>query len=220
MASTPTLEAQLREARIEWPQGANRHFIPNSSLGELIVDPNVKLELKRMYPRKSERDISKYTRAICHQGKSCKGIYAVLVCTFGQPSNICDFIDDEITDNSLPFHRNDPKNRSYRLCERDHQKHCRASSHRRCAIQAMQSWRQGDLGNFDRDQWLVQAPVFRKFHDKIHYLDLEPNVVLPFTEDDESTDIIETGGFSDVWGVRIHPAHQNVYQIPDTSVSL
>jgi hypothetical protein len=61
----------------------------------------------------------------------------------------------------------------------------------------------------DRWQWSVQAPEFVQVADEIPHLELSDNIILPFTNDFRK-DGFRTGGYSEVWSVRIHPAHQNL----------
>ena len=69
-----------------------------------------------------------------------------------------------------------------------------------------------------RDQWLVLAPVFKKVQHRISHQELDDNVVLPFIEDRKNQHDSWSDGYSHLWGVRIHPAHQNVYKSSDPNV--
>src|SRR5262249_50799144 len=65
---------------------------------------------------------------------------------------------------------------------------------------------------FDTYQWQLLAPYFpfsTKEKPKVFQLALDDRVVFPYIEDDESGAARSDGGFSDVWRVKIHPAHHN-----------
>jgi hypothetical protein len=67
------------------------------------------------------------------------------------------------------------------------------------------------VGEFDRIQWVFQAPHFHKQPDEIPHFDLDDNCVMPFVEDhEENPKFRRAGGYSELWPVRIHPAHQNL----------
>jgi hypothetical protein len=64
---------------------------------------------------------------------------------------------------------------------------------------------------------MVLAPVFKKEErpDVIPHIELNDACLLPFIEDREKHDKM-AGGYSEVWGVRIHPAHQKL--LPEGSM--
>jgi hypothetical protein len=56
------------------------------------------------------------------------------------------------------------------------------------------------------------APIFENGPSFIpsHY-ELDNRVILPYVEDKErDVGCVRHGGFSEIWGVRIHPAHQQM----------
>ncbi|PMD33649.1 kinase-like protein, partial [Hyaloscypha variabilis F] len=68
-------------------------------------------------------------------------------------------------------------------------------------------WQWRDINDFCHAQWAFLAPVFDELHK--HY-ELDDNDILPFIEDNEK--FLRQGGYSEVWGVRIHQAHQLLRQ--------
>lgn len=218
-----TLAERLQGAQYEWPPGQNSYFIPVDVLDELMTYQNVKEELRQMDPKMEEQCLARYANYIC---TSAKKIFAILLC--GQ--NRCfifSFVDEGISDKDLPFVRcsleNDcpasRPNHQFILCKRDHSE-CKREDHRDCGIKALSSRSRDITRDFCRDQWLVQAPVFEKSSTgEIPHHDLDNNVILPFIEDREAQESqTKSGGYSHVWGVRIHSAHQNLYHSADPNV--
>ena len=81
----------------------------------------------------------------------------------------------------------------------------------------MESWDQWLVGQFGQTQWYTQAPIF-EFGDGIKHYELDDNCVLPWIEDHERRDRAAEGGFSSVWRVVIHPAHQRLLGAPNSEV--
>ena len=65
-------------------------------------------------------------------------------------------------------------------------------------------WSKMRIYNFNREQWHFLSPVFSPQQTKFS---LEPNHVLPFLEKSSGCDVQE-GAFSQVFCIKIHPAHQ------------
>lgn len=209
-----TLGQKLQEEQIEWPPNQNKYFIPVNILKKLVTEESVKTELRTIYPSLSDKKILSYTTSICQDAKK---LFAILLC--GVKTNyIANFLDEGITDQDLPFVRSylpecnnfQTQHRPFNLCKKDHDK-CLKHTHKHCAIRAMISWSQRDIRQMCGDQWLVQSPVFKRTPGKIPHFELDPTVILPFVDDREGQQTSQ-GGYSDVWGVRIHPAHQDVYR--------
>jgi hypothetical protein len=220
-----TLRDRLDERQIEWPPGQNKYFIPVDALDSLITYENVKNELRRLDLSKGEQDLSSYTDFICSKAKK---IFTVLLYV-DKVESLFKLIHDDICDDDLPFTRCYKysttgflaSNSRFTLCKRSRKCHQRAN-HQDCGIREITSWPQRDISAFCRDQWLVQAPVFQKLEDaSIPHYDLNDNVILPFIEDYElQKDQTVSSGYSHVWGVRIHPAHQNLYYLSSAPVSI
>jgi hypothetical protein len=213
-----SLRQRLQEVQVESPEGGNRYFIPINELQKLVRRDYVEAELRSMYPL-NEEEVSAYSEYICDKAKN---LFTVLLCGSSTiiRESILDFVDDAISDDDLPFGRGyspttEPFNtyrRPFGLCRRNHLR-CHLSDHRACGIKALSTWPQPEISHLCRDQWLVLAPVFRRILGDIPYLELDDNIVLPFIEDQEgSPNLIQRGGYSEVWGVRIHSAHQDLLQ--------
>lgn len=213
----------LQRAQIEWPEGDNRYFVPVDAFETLVTRSSIRTELGRIYGSAlDEKRLDYYVNRIYPKSRK---IFAIVVYGSSGSCNkdICNFIDDDITDSLLPFSRGCSAHdkRVFNLCTREHQ-NCPKSDHISCGIRALLERTQINRAEFDRDQWLVQAPVFfRSAPLEIPHLNLERNVVLPFIEDHEGNPtLVRTGGYSDVWGVRIHPAHQKLLRSTDPKVNL
>jgi hypothetical protein len=63
----------------------------------------------------------------------------------------------------------------------------------------------------------VLAPVFDLGEDVLHH-ELDDHCVLPFLKDKERSDKAREGGFSSVWEIVIHPAHQKLYHSTNPEV--
>lgn len=70
-----------------------------------------------------------------------------------------------------------------------------------------------------REQWSVLAPEFKRIEGKIPHHNLDNNTIFPYIEDNQGVQG-RSGGYSHVWGIRIHPAHQDVYSFGSTVSTL
>lgn len=80
-------------------------------------------------------------------------------------------------------------------------------------IRTFQDWSEYDIEEFDRIQWWMLAPVFE---DKEH-CDLDDDIMLPFVPFTEAVEKKE-GGYSEVYAVRLHPAHHNFWESSTSEV--
>jgi hypothetical protein len=213
-----TLEQKLLDAEIEWPPGSVRYFIPVDTIDSLITPEEMAKELRNIYPDMKEPAISSYATTIC---KTAKKLVAVLLC-IGKGKFICAFLNEGLSDADLPFVRSRPFS-PFDLCIASHAgpSGCLKQDHKGCAIKAMSSWNARDIQEMCREQWLVQAPVFENIPGQnIPHKDLDDNIILPYIEDHEGLQDFTSarGGYSHVWGVRMHSAHQKVYQSADPNV--
>jgi len=216
------LTTQLGVCQIEWPKLSNRCFIPVDCLENLVTPDNVARELQLLYTSMSNDRIKSYADRICNSPKTNKKIFGILFWGFygARRQYIKPFIDEGITDDDLPFCRatldkatpTNPFNIPFKLCVKAHQ-HCELTDHMKCGIKALEDWEQRAVGDLGDIQWTVQAPIFDKSKEEIPHLDLDPNVVMPFIEDREfEPGQVKRGGFSEVWPVQIHSAHQSLFK--------
>lgn len=214
------LTDRLLSAQIEEPYGSNSYFIPVDVLDKLLLKPNIRQHLRKIFPTMDKESLEFYAESICSTSKK---LFAVLICTLSgaQSRAICNFIQEGINDTDLPFERlylNDrPANSSgryqmYTLAKKEHEASCTFPIHTLCGINTVSNWPRDQVQSFCRDQWLVLAPIFESTPgtDPPHR-SFPESVVLPFTEDWENDSAaVKFGGYSEVWAIRIHPAHQQL----------
>jgi hypothetical protein len=187
---TPSLMERLIDAQLEWPAQSARYFIPTDSLEAIVTQEAIQKELERMTGtcNVAKSQIARRIFEYCHK------LFAILVLT-GKEAAIFDFVHERINDSHLPI-----KRPSRGFGEDEHLTN----------LKFMESWPRRKIEEFCRDQWMVLAPIFHTAH--IHY-ELDDNVTLPFVEDHENAPlVVRTGGYSDVWPVRIYSSHQNIYK--------
>ncbi|KAF4635972.1 hypothetical protein G7Y89_g2100 [Cudoniella acicularis] len=210
-----TLGEKLEDARCEWVEGSNQWFVPISDINDLVTEENVAEALVDIYDGLTVAQVNSYSSLVCSTSKK---LFTLLFCS-SKRKYIRNFLDDGISDVDLPFVRcprergvgPQRSNRGFDLCIAAH-KNCDKASHRDCGINAMASWSKKDITDLCRDQWIVLAPIFDEIPngDVPHHV-LDSNTVMPFIEDQQGVRD-KSGGYSHVWGVRIHPAHQKVYK--------
>ncbi|KAH8590923.1 kinase-like domain-containing protein [Bisporella sp. PMI_857] len=185
-----SLKEQLESRRIECPHRKHSFFIPQNTLEELIT------------PSLVTRDIQTYkgitpAKALEHVKIACQSaqkLYAVLALV-KKGSHISDLLDAQITDKDLPLERRDSNFALYR----------KSKNLEDDPILVFADWTQKEREKFDRFQWWLTAPVFE---DKEHY-ELDDKTILPFIPFQHRDDIKKPiqGGYSEVYPVRLHPAH-------------
>jgi hypothetical protein len=211
------LAIMLRDAQIEWPAKTHSYFIPIDKINVLEDSTLVRVELRRLFPDLRDDRVDHYVKVICTEAKR---IFAIILSSSREiQREIRTFIDEGIRDVDLPLVRVNKKgSTAYTLATKDHDE-CFEEGHLKCGIKAVAQWVRSDIQNLCRDQWLAQAPVFGKGDKEIPHYTFDKAVVLPFTEDEENEEgAMREGGYSEVWGVRIHPEHQTVLKITDSSV--
>lgn len=220
-----TLAEKLLSAQIEHPYGSNSYFIPIDQLENLLVETNIRQELRKIFPTMDEEKIEFYTHCI---SSSSRKLFAVLLCTSSgaqgnQSRAICSFIEEGVTDIDLPFERlypSHPDNPAlslnqaiFTLARKPHASSSKELGHTPLVgFNAVLRWPRLEVQNFSREQWLVLAPVFEGPPGTTP-LDLcfQNSIVLPFKEDGENDEeLLKFGGYCEMWPVRIHPAHQKL----------
>ncbi|KAF4625216.1 hypothetical protein G7Y89_g12953 [Cudoniella acicularis] len=178
------LEQRLLDAQIPW--GTHR-FIPADALGRIVTKRAIHEELDRISDL-SASDISLLSHATWEYARK---IFAILVC-IGKGKLVSSFLSEGFTDANLPI--NIPK----------------GSSQQKkwiTPIETFRGWSPRELDDFSRVQWYFLAPIFTR--PRTQHYELDDNCVMPFIKDTEHE--AQSGGFSDVWEVVIHPAHQKFF---------
>ncbi|KAH8817014.1 putative cyclin-dependent kinase 2 [Xylogone sp. PMI_703] len=205
------LVEELRNAKKEWPPNGNKYFIPIDVLDRLVSKSEIESVLKARPPPPSHPgSISDYADKIYHLAKK---IFAILL-MMSKERNIYSLIEEGITDDDLPFTRvylednrsPQEQDRRFYLGKKSHSS-CQNANHDNCRIRAMVDWKEHDVRVFCGDQWIVQAPVFEGPNGTVQHYPLDENTILPFISDNEK-ELDTNGGYSHVWKVMIHAAHQ------------
>lgn len=142
--------------------------------------------------------------------KSRRKIFGTLV-RITKTACITQFIDEGLFDSDLPFY--------FPSSVEPYQPVTRAPNggdRRPIQCFTIPRWKTLERELFEQYQWEFQAPFFEVPPTKgqrkrpIHYA-LRDNSVLPFTEDTEGEEpgAMYSGGYSEVWRVRIHPTHHS-----------
>jgi hypothetical protein len=207
MASTRSLHEKLWHSRIESPHLGDKYFIPNSDLDDHLVPENIRDELKATQTRNlSYAELSNYVTRIF---ETARRLFAILVLA-ERPSDIFSFIDEGIGDTDLPFVKEPPGAcNDYKLCIQKHGDCPTRRTECTCEIRAMLKWSCPAASKLYTLQWQFLAPVFQKDPGTVPKYYFHDSIVLPF-ENNEQEHRKESGGFGDVWPVRIHGAHQKL----------
>ncbi|CZR67922.1 uncharacterized protein PAC_17821 [Phialocephala subalpina] len=189
------LKEQLDNAGLECPKHHHCFLIPRSALKKLITPANVAQDLQSSNPDTSDTEAEEYASTICF---CARRLYATLA-YIKKSADIKELLEEGITDNDLPFLRQPNKRSRFALHRRNGE-----------AIKTLEAWEDSRLKKFDRYQWWMNSPVFKL--NKEPY-ELNDKTILPFV-DFEMPEGIETkkqGGYSEVYPVRVHPAHHEFW---------
>ncbi|PMD46645.1 kinase-like protein [Hyaloscypha variabilis F] len=212
------LARKLKDEKVEWPPTEHRFFIPDSEINHRVREDTVREVLRELHPELNDRKLDQASVRICSEAPKLFTI--LLLCGSDQPfcSKILDFLDNHVADEDLPLARvYPPGERHYTLAKKDH-KDCLGNHDGNCEIMAFSSWSWYDIEDFCRDQWQVLAPVFTSYVDHVRHYDLEGSTILPYIRDQQyESGAVKSGGYSRVWGVEIHPAHQKLLPLSDSS---
>ncbi|KAH0537549.1 hypothetical protein FGG08_005648 [Glutinoglossum americanum] len=194
------LEERLWRARVHTRNF--QYFIPCNDFDRLITFKTIEEELARMRP-----DIPPFERLDIANDifSTARKLFAILI-TIRKGLAILDFVKDHISDSDLPLSLSKEVGWQFPTSEGLQTPLDRL-------LQAVTSWDSHDIDAFSRTQWWFLAPVFDQ---QARHYKLADEVVLPFIEDREGDpDQVKSGGYSKVWGIRIHRAHQTIYRSTD-----
>lgn len=185
------LKTQLRQARIRCPPRPHNFIIPKSLQEELITEAIISKDIAAHDPTVHERKLGKYAKLTYQHARQ---LYATLA-LIDKGADICSLIEEGVRDDDLPFVEKPNASSKFALYRKNGK-----------AIETLDTWTDDELEDFDRCQYWIIAPVFR-LHEELYSLDAK--VVLPFMplRDDEAELEPKQGGYSEVYPVRIHPAH-------------
>jgi hypothetical protein len=171
-------------------------FVPISSQEELITVPAVArdIQLGNEYDV-AEEDALKFANEAC---ECAKRLYAILA-YIKKGADIGVLLEENIKDKILPLKRKADDQGLLVLQRRDGQ-----------PIATFESWSEKEREKFDRVQWWMISPVFE---DREHY-ELDDKTILPFMRFKATPDAQKPmqGGYSEVYPVRVHPAHHRFWE--------
>jgi hypothetical protein len=190
------LKEQLEKAELECPKHHHDSLIPRSALEELITIPHVTADIQARDPDIDEAEAAKYAEVVC---KCASRLYATLAYT-KKGADIKGLLNEGVTDDDLPFVRKANEKTKFALNRKNGG-----------AIETLDSWTSKHLRKFDQHQWWMSAPVF-KLNEELYELD--DKTILPFVvfEAPEGIETKKQGGYSEVYPVRIHPAHHEFWE--------
>ena len=220
MSPAEELALDLSDERLEWPPKGNTYFIPRSAIHRYVTKEAVRKVLREIFPKWNAASLNHASLRISTEAPRLFTI--LLLCGRNQTfcSKIEDFLDNDITDEKLPLARiYPPGSIHYTLGTNDH-KECERNHEGNCEIEMLSSWRRNHIEDLCRDQWLVLAPVFTSYDNYVQHYDLDESTIFPYIKDQKNDrGAIKIGGYSRVWGVKMHPAHQFLLPSTDSSVS-
>ena len=194
MASFPELLQNLNKHSnvSKFPRTSGLYFLARSALQKVLGEPASMLNV---------------------MPSGCAKIFAILTLMNKIPS-VSSFEDSSLTDECLPL----------RIVAESRSQYYRAESKfrpERPIRMVLDGWDAADIDRFMDLQWRFLSPFFSRpdpREKKPRFYQFDKSCILPFTE----VDHIQSGGFSDVYRVKIHPDHHDFpasYQRPDVSTS-
>jgi hypothetical protein len=193
-----SLKTRLRRARKECLKRSQNFFVPRRAQDELLTKDAIAKDIQARNADIGEEEALEYADKACECAKQLCATLAYV----GKGANICRLLQEGITDRDLPLVR--ASDGSFALQRQTGE-----------SIKTFEEWSDEDLEDFDRIQYWMTAPVFQ---DKKHY-NLDENAILPFMKFKASeTQQAKQGGYSEVFPVRIHPAHHEFWEASGSEV--
>lgn len=190
------LKEQLENAKVECAKHHHDFLIPKCALQELITVSHVAADIQARDPEIEDVEAAYCAKTVC---RCAPRLYATLAYT-KKGSEIKGLLAEGVTDEDLPFVRKANGKTKYALTRKNGE-----------TIKTLETWKDKHLLKFDQHQWWVSAPVFRP-NEELYELD--DKTVLPFVtfEPPEGIETKKQGGYSEVYPVRIHPAHHEFWE--------
>lgn len=196
VACDSSLQNELYNASIR--NKNDRYFIPLCAQDSLINEESIKKELLSCGLQIDSSVMNDTT--LKRIENDARRLFGILVC-IGKAKDIQNFLNEDVLDADLPLRSEHDGKRSL--------------SGRSGPIRAIQEWEPADFVRFDDAQYQMTAPKF-KLGD---YLELDTKRVVPLLnlkcEPNARFQILGgdsfniSGGYSEVFGARIHPSHYN-----------
>ncbi|EON99447.1 putative fad binding domain protein [Phaeoacremonium minimum UCRPA7] len=182
-----------------------RLFLPMDALRRIFTKDRILTELQTLYPYLPVEALRRIAQQIADDGEGSstgfRKVFATLLLT-DQADKISLFLNENVNDTDLALQK----------VAADNAFELRRRTAPDAPLGCFQGWTQSDIEAFEKRQWLFLSPVFDK-KQGLKPLDLEDKRILPFTESTEHQ--IQDhfrGGNSEVFRVKLHPAHYNFDQ--------
>jgi hypothetical protein len=191
------LKEQLHNARSESPLRPHTFLVPKDVQQDLITKAAIADDIQAHNTNITYKEAEEYAEKACQDARC---LYATLAYV-KHGADICALLDEGINDQGLPLVRKaNDRNASLYLRSED----------LLVLVKAMTTWKPKHRENFDRVQWWMTSPVFEY---GAHY-SLDEKTVLPFLPLDskDASLVRKQGGYSEVYPVRIHPAHHKFWK--------
>ncbi|KAK4206461.1 kinase-like domain-containing protein [Rhypophila decipiens] len=218
--SPQDFETEIRAALKVSASRDKGEYLPNDAFNRIVTRDRVRQELARLVPERIAADkLDWYTDQVWHttppvnskshdpRPTTRRKIFAILALIQMVPG-IVRFIDDSdenVHDNDLPFLLSDGPDPGTRQLQR------RGRDGNLSPITIVSSWPPFMHEVFNDYQWKLLPPYFvlsTTTRPEVPHYSFEYGTVLPLIEDEKIASG-NTGGFGDVWKVKIHPAHHN-----------
>lgn len=186
-----SLQDDIYHNLIESPRGGDQRFLPDDQFKSLVTAKSIEVELDRAFAGTFLGASNKVVSQVIF--KRCPKLFTILV-LIERTTCIQDFIDEDIDDKHLPFRRDGLKFFS----------RSRTDLQVACTVR----WKSKFIMAFSQFQWSLYAPIFTRDTTIPHYC-FDDNEIMPliFNASGDPTQI-RRGGFSEVFEVKIHPAHE------------
>jgi hypothetical protein len=188
------LKEQLHNARAECPLHAHTWLVPRDIQQDIITKAAIADDIQAQNTDITPKEADEYAEKACQDARC---LYATLA-YIKHGADICALLNEGINDDELPLFRK-PNDRNASLYQRNGE-----------LVKAMMTWTPKHREKFDRVQWWMISPVFEY---ECHY-SFDEKTVLPFIPLDpkDASLVKKQGGYSEVYPVRIHPAHHKFWE--------
>ena len=202
------MKEQLRYGRRECPGRAHFFFVPKSTLEGLITVPVVARDIQITNKAIEEKEALRAAEDACQRAKK---LYAALAYV-KKGSDICSLLKEGVTDQDLPLTRKEDNHQGSFALSRNSISLARDPGLKE-SISTFEGWSDKEREKFDRVQWWMTAPFFvPALEDEGHH-ELDDKTILPFVPFEGSEEMKKPiqGGYSEVYRVRLHPAHHSFW---------
>ncbi|KXH69316.1 protein kinase [Colletotrichum salicis] len=179
-------------------------YLPAGYLDELVRLDVVKQELEDAFG--DDSDIDWIAHKVCDsspKSRSYRQVFAIL-CLIERVSSVEKFLDPTagVCDSDLPLQKVEleHKNKVDLRKREDVDK----------PLGCFRGWKHNSLKSFDDWQWTLRVPFLKGIRgSEAQYRKFDDRVILPLTYESDPNGDGASGGFSEVFKVKLHPRHHN-----------